>query len=59
MADDPKMDAVEHHGDENHISTDDARGGSIEHVVRYVLGISLFLAITSLSAIWLYGALYL
>ncbi|WP_255325627.1 MULTISPECIES: hypothetical protein [Sphingobium] len=30
---------------EQHIATDDARGGSTPHIVRYVLGVSLTLAI--------------
>ena len=41
-------------GDEVHIETDEARGGSTPHIVRYVLLISLFLAIL---AIWITGAL--
>lgn len=40
-----------------HYSSDDVRGGSEEHVVRYVLGISLALAITFLSATWMTGAI--
>ena len=31
--------------EEQHISTQDARGGATPHVVRYVLGISLALAV--------------
>lgn len=37
--------------------TDQARAGSTPHIVRYVLGISLALAILALSAIWITGAL--
>ncbi|CCW20058.1 hypothetical protein EBBID32_44290 [Sphingobium indicum BiD32] len=38
---------------EQHITTDDARGGSTEHVVRYVLGISLALAVIAmLFVLW-------
>lgn len=44
-------------GDEVHIDEDEARGGSTPHIVRYVLGISLALAIVALSAIWITGAL--
>jgi len=41
---------IEH---EQHISTDNARAGSIEHVVRYVLGISLALAVIAmLLVLW-------
>ncbi len=42
---------------EVHKSTDDARAGTTPHVVRYVLGISLFLAIAALTVIWISGAL--
>ncbi len=48
---------MERHGDEVHIETDEARGGSTPHIVRYVLVISLFLAIAALSLIWITGAL--
>lgn len=47
---------MERHGDEVHIETDDARGGSTPNVVRYVLAIGLFLAIAALSLIWIIGA---
>jgi len=40
---------------EVHKNTDDARAGSTPHIVRYVLGISLFLAIAALTAIWVLG----
>jgi hypothetical protein len=40
-----------------HRSTDEARGGVTRHGVRWVLGISLILAIAALSAIWITGAL--
>jgi hypothetical protein len=40
--------------DEQHIITDDARSGSTPHVVRYVLAISLSLAIIGmLIVLWL------
>ncbi len=42
---------------EIHKSTDDARAGSTPNIVRYVLGISLFLAIGALTLIWVTGAL--
>ena len=44
-------------GDEIHIETDEARGGSTPHIVRYVLAISLLLAILAMSAIWITRAL--
>jgi hypothetical protein len=38
---------------EQHIATDQARSGSTPHVVRYVLGISLALAVVAmLLVIW-------
>lgn len=43
-------------GEETHVDTDEARGGSTPHIVRYVLIISLVLAIGALSAIWMLGA---
>jgi hypothetical protein len=47
---------MERHGDEVHVSTDEARGANTPHIVRYVLLISLVLAIVVLSAIWMTGA---
>jgi hypothetical protein len=44
-------------GDEVHLDEDEARSGSTPHIVRYVLAISLFLAIVLLSAIWMTGAI--
>ena len=48
---------MERHDDEVHISTNEARGGSTPHIVRYVLFISLFLAIAAMTIIWVTGAL--
>lgn len=48
---------MERQGDEIHITTEEARGGSTPHVVRYILVISLLLAIVMLSAIWITGAM--
>ena len=47
---------MERQGDEVHVSTDEARSASTPHIVRYVLLISLVLAIVALSAIWMMGA---
>jgi hypothetical protein len=44
-------------GEEVHVSTDEARGGSTPGVMRYVLVISLFLAIGVMSLVWITGAL--
>ncbi|MDP3675045.1 MAG: hypothetical protein Q8R44_08105, partial [Novosphingobium sp.] len=43
-------------GDEVHIETDEARGASTPHIVRYVLAISLLLAIGAMTLIWVTGA---
>ena len=47
---------MERQGDEVHIETNEARGGSTPHIVRYVLIISLLLAIAALTFIWVTGA---
>ncbi len=43
-------------GEETHVDTNEARGGETPHIVRYILIISLVLAIGALSAIWMFGA---
>lgn len=47
---------MERQGDEVHIETTEARGGSTPHIVRYVLAISLLLAVGALTLIWVLGA---
>lgn len=47
---------MERQGNETHVTTDEARSGSNNHVVRWVLGISLLLAIVALTVIWVTGA---
>jgi len=47
---------MEDQGREVHLEKDDARAGSTPHVVRYILAISILLAIVLLSAIWITGA---
>ncbi len=42
--------------DEVHRETDEARGGSTPHIVRWILGISLVSAVVLLSAVWMIGA---
>lgn len=44
-------------GEEVHLDEDEARGGTTPHIVRYVLMVSLALAIMALSAIWITGAI--
>jgi len=45
-------------GEEVHLDVDEARSGETPHIVRYVLAISLLLAILTLSAIWMTGAFF-
>lgn len=45
-------------GEETHLDTDEARGGSTPHIVRYVLVIGLLLAILALSAVWISRAIH-
>lgn len=46
-------------GEEIHVDTDEARSGATLHVMRYVLAISLILAIFAMSLIWISGAISL
>ena len=48
---------MERIGDEVHLTEQEASGGEKSHVVRWVLGISLLLAVGALSAVWIIGAL--
>ncbi len=47
---------MERQGEETHITTEEARGGRTNHVVRWVLAISLLLAMSALTIIWVTGA---
>jgi hypothetical protein len=49
---------MERRGDEVHVETTEASGGSKEGVVRWVLIIGTLLAIVFLSAIWITGAAF-
>ncbi|MFL0355744.1 hypothetical protein ACI5KX_04630 [Erythrobacter sp. GH1-10] len=44
--------------DEIHIEDDDARAASTPGILRYILGISLLLAIIVMSAVWIVPALW-
>ena len=48
---------MERQGDEIHVSETEASAGSQPHIVRWVLAISLILAVLALSTIWIVGAL--
>ncbi len=41
--------------EEIHKSTDDARAGSTPHIVRYVLSVSLGLAVLAMVVLFLWG----
>ena len=47
---------MERQNEEVHVTTQEARGGQTGMGVRYVLAITLVLAIAVLSALWLVGA---
>ena len=48
---------METQGREVHLEENEARAGSTPRIVRYVLLISLALAVIALSAIWIVGAI--
>jgi len=48
---------MERHGKETHITTNEARGGEGKNVLRWMLAISLILAIGALTVIWVTGTL--
>ncbi|WP_197274613.1 hypothetical protein [Novosphingobium sp. AAP83] len=48
---------MERQGKETRITTDEARAGETSHVLRWVLGLSLTLAIVALTIIWVTGAI--
>ena len=43
---------MERHGDEVHITTEEARGGRTTQIMRFVLAISVLLAIVALALVW-------
>ena len=47
---------MERHDDELHVSEIEASAGVQPHIVRYVLGVSLLLAVLLMSAIWIIGS---
>ena len=47
---------MKRNGDQVELTTEEASGGTRPRVMRYVLAISLFLAIVLLSAVWITGA---
>jgi hypothetical protein len=49
---------MERQGDEVHLSETEATAGVKAQGVRYVLGISLLLAVVALSAIWIIASIF-
>ncbi|WP_338465929.1 hypothetical protein RXV95_10145 [Novosphingobium sp. ZN18A2] len=47
---------MERHGEETHVTTDEARGGETPSVVRYMLLGGIFLAAALMTIIWVSGA---
>lgn len=47
---------MERHGDEVHVSQEEASAGIRPHIVRYVLGVSLLLVVLLMSAVWIIGS---
>jgi len=43
---------MERHGQQVHVTTEEARGGRTMHVMRFVLAISVLLAIVALALVW-------
>jgi len=48
--------AMERHGEEVHLNETEATAGVKAEGVRYVLGVSLLLAVIALSLIWILGS---
>ncbi len=48
---------MERNGDQIHVSEAEASGGEKGHLVRWVLGVSLVLAVGLLSVVWIVGAI--
>lgn len=44
--------------EETHLNAEEATGGSQEHVVRWVLGVSLVLIVIAMSLIWIVPSLF-
>ena len=49
---------MERQGDEVHLTETEATGGAKATGVRYVLGISLLLAVIAMSLVWIIPALF-
>jgi hypothetical protein len=52
-----KESAMHREGEEVHLNEEEASGASKPHIVRYVLGVSLLLAVVLMSAVWIIGSI--
>ena len=43
---------MDRHGDETHLTAEEVRRGRTVHIMRFVLAISLLLAICALALVW-------
>lgn len=43
---------MQRQGNEVHLTTEEARGGRTLHIMRFVLAISLLLAVVALALVW-------
>ena len=48
---------MERQGDEVHLNETEATAGAKAQGVRYVLGVSLLLAVIAMSAVWIWGSI--
>ncbi len=48
---------MERHGDEVEVTTEEASAATRPHIVRYVLTISLVLAVVAMTIVWVVPAL--
>ena len=49
---------MENRGGEIHVDEQEASGGRKTNVMRYVLGISLFLIVIAMSAVWIIPSIF-
>lgn len=49
---------MERQGDEVHLNEEEATGASKPHIVRWVLGISLILAVVAMSLAWIIPSIF-
>lgn len=49
---------MERHGEEVHLNETEATAASKPHIVRWVLGISLILAVVAMSLVWIIPSIF-